>query len=174
MKKRDLLRFAALLCAALFLLTSCKKREEEEPAPSAEDKLKIGYASQGVTVIDDVDELQKAVDEAYEQSRQPGIGLQYINDAYSEDGVNFDCSIGNPDNNEYDMFIAIYRDIEMNDLLYLSQLLRPGEKFEHITLDKPLDKGDHQVIVGFTQVVEEDGEQKIHAQIAITMNFHVS
>lgn len=174
MKKRDWLSVAALACAVLLALAGCKQREAEAPAPSAEDKLKIGYASQGVTIIDDVDELQKAVDEAYEQSRQPGIGLQYVNDAYSSDGIHFDCSIGNPDNNEYDMFIAVYRDIEMNDLLYLSQLLRPGEKFEHIALDKPLEKGDHQVIVGFTQVVEEDGEQKIHAQIAITMNFHVT
>lgn len=169
------IRLTALMMAMLMLLAGCGKNkvEESETQTSQDNGFKIGYATEGVTVIDSEDSLQKAVDESYEKAKAPGIGLQYVNDAYSDDGINFECSIGNPEENEYDMFIVIYSDMDMEEMLFLSPLLRPGQKFEHITLEKSLASGVHQVVVGFTQVVEEDGEQKIHAQTAVTMDFHV-
>jgi len=167
------LRFIALTCALLMLLSACKKKAEDEPTYSTQGGLTIGYASEGVTVIDNVNELQRAVDEAYAKSKEPGIGLLFQNDAYSVDGVHFTCSIGNSDSNEYDMFIAIYSDMDFTEEIFVSQLLRPGTKFERLELNRALEVGDYRLPVVFTQVVVEDGEAKIHAQTSVTMDFHV-
>lgn len=134
----------------------------------------IGYASDGVTVIDDADALQRAVDEEFAKSQRPGIGIRYQNDAYSSNGKDFSCYIGNSTTNVYDMFIAIYADDAFEDLLFLSQLIKPGQAFEHITLERALDPGDYVVNCVYTQVEVVDGQQSIHAQTAVTLNFHVS
>lgn len=167
-----ILRLIALTGVLFVLLCGCQKKEEE-PSYNTQSGLTIGYASEGVTVIDDVNELQKAVDEAYEKSMEPGIALLFQNDAYSTDGVHFTCSIGNSEENEYDMFIAIYSDLDYTKEVFVSQLLRPGTKFESLTLNEPLEVGDYRLPVVFTQVVVEDGEAKIHAQTSVAIGFHV-
>ncbi len=137
---------------------------------NADDTPKIGYA-EGVTALDE-DSLQRAVDEMYAKVEEGNIALEYRNDAFSEDGKNFECYIGNSLANEYDMYIGIYSDSTYKDELYLSGLFRPGEAFKNIELNHALEKGDHRVYVSFTQV-EEDLET-IHGQIMVTMDFHVS
>ncbi len=135
-----------------------------------DDTPKIGYA-EGVTALDE-DSLQKAVDEMYAKVDEGNIALEYRNDAFSEDGKNFECYIGNSLANEYDMYIGIYSDNTFKDELYLSGLFRPGEAFKNVELNHALEKGDHRVYVSFTQV-EKDLET-IHGQIMVTMDFHVS
>jgi hypothetical protein len=61
----------------------------------------------------------------------------------------------------------------MTDELFLSKLIRPGQTFEQVTLNRALEKGEHQVFVVFTQIEEVDGEQNICGQRAVTMNFFV-
>ncbi len=146
--------------------TGCKKEKETE-----EEKPKIGYA-EGVTVVEDPDALQKTVDEMYEKAAEGGVGLEYKNDAFSSDGEKFECYIANAAKNKYDMYIQIFADSGLTDELFLSQLLRPGTAFDNITLEHKLDPGDHRVYVAFTQV-EEDLET-IHAQVMVTMDFHVT
>lgn len=162
--------FASLLATAL-LLTGCARKAREEPPAPASNGLKIGYA-EGVTVVEDPNELQKAVDEMIAKS-QDTMGLEYKNEAVSEDGINFTCYIANALSNEYDMFIALYGDEELTDELFLSGLLRPGTAFDHVTLSHPLEPGTHTVYTAFTQVEEVDGEQAIHAQIIVVINFTV-
>lgn len=169
---RRILRLLALAALMLLLLGGCKKKAEE-PVYNTQGGLTIGYASEGVTVIDDVNELQQAVDEAYAKSKEPGIGLLFQNDAYSVDGTHFSCSIGNSASNEYDMFIAIYSDMDFSEEIFVSELLRPGTRFENLTLNRALEVGDYRLPVVFTQVVVEDGEAKIHAQTSVTIDFHV-
>lgn len=165
---RRILSFLLVLCMALSF-TACKSSDEPEEE-SASTAPKIGYA-EGVTVVEDPDALQKAVDEMYEKAAQPGIGLEYKNDAYSTDGVNFECYIANAASNKYDMYIQIFADDTLTDELYLSQLLRPGTAFDKLELNHSLETGDHRVFVAFTQI-EEDLET-IHAQTMVTMDFHV-
>jgi uncharacterized protein YxeA len=133
---------------------------------------RIGYA-ENVTVASDPTSLQAAVDAMYAQS-QEAIGLEYKNDAYSDNGTDFTCYIANSAANRYDMYIDIYTDAEYTDEIYLSQLLRPGTAFDHLTTNRALEPGNHQVYVAFTQIEEIDGVQGIHGQTVITMNFHVS
>jgi hypothetical protein len=172
---------AALLAGlvAVSLLTGCRKNETEPETQGeqhttvASNGVRIGYASEGITAVDDPKALEKAVEAMYEAAQQPGIGLEYENDAYSEDGINFDCYIANAGLNEYDMFIALYGDANYEDELFLSELIRPGQAFSEIALNHALPLGDNTVYCAFTQIAEEDGEQVIHDQIIITLNFHV-
>lgn len=165
-------RMAALALAVLCLMSGCKKKEAE-PVPEEKNPI-IGYATEGVAAIDERT-LNDAVREMYEEAANaPKITLQFQNDAYSDDGLNFTCSIGNSSENEYDMFIAIYPETGEADPLFVSQLLRPGQKFEHITLDRALEPGTHEVACAFTQVAMEDGEQTIVNQQLIALTFHVS
>lgn len=136
----------------------------------------IGYASNVVT--DDPETLQKAVDEMYEKAAEPGVSLEYKNMAFSSDGKTFECYIGNSANNAYDMFFTLYADPELTDIIYLSELLRPGSRFEEITLERTLEPGDHEVYLVHTQVQdnEENPEllQLIHAQISTVFHLVVA
>jgi hypothetical protein len=108
-----------------------------------------------------------------EEAAQPGIGLSYRNDAFSTDGINFSCYVGNSTSNQYDAFIQIFADEALQDEVFLSQLLRPGQAFETLTLNHALPLGVTTCVVAFTQVELVDGEQSVHAQTFFTMDFHV-
>lgn len=142
------------------------KAQPEEPA-----KPQIGYATEGVTALDE-ESLQDAVNELMEKTAEGYVTLNYKNDAFSEDGKTFACYLGNATENSYDMFIGLYADIEFTDALFVSELLRPGTGFETVTLNRALEKGDHTIYLVFTQV--EEDLTTIHAQVPVTVNFHVT
>ena len=132
---------------------------------------KIGYA-QGVTVVDDESALQDAVDKMFEDAKNEMVA-SYKNQAVSEDGKTFSCYIANSEYNEYDMYISLYTDQRMEgDPIYLSGLMRPGEAFKEITLDKTLGKGSHTVYLVFTQV--EDDHATMHGQSVVTIQMEVN
>lgn len=135
----------------------------------------IGYATEAKVMLDQ-DSLQAAFDQAMENARNGRISLRYKNNAYSTDGINFDCLIANSANNIYDMFLAIYADAELTDQLFLSGLVPPGSGFDSVTLEHALELGDHTVYVALTQVDtdEETGEQVIKNQVMHTIEFHVT
>jgi hypothetical protein len=169
----------ALIAALLAALLLQGRGAQNAAVPTADVQgnnsgLQVGYASEGVTVVDDPDALQKAVDEMYRKAQEPGVALEYRNDAFSSDGVEFSCYIANSTDNAYDMFINIYADQALTDEIFLSELLRPGQAFEKITLKHSLGAGVHTVYVAFTQVEVVDGEQQIHQQVMVTMDFHVA
>ena len=167
-------RLALLFLVAAMLLTAGCKKSEPEAADDNGGGFRIGYAQEGVTIVDDQNALQREYDDMVEAARRPGMTLTYINDAFSEDGIRFKCFLSNDIQNTYDMFIAIYADEDFTDELYLSQLLRPGTAFNEIELEHALEPGDHMVYIAYTQVEEVDGEQQIHAQNIVTTMFHVN
>lgn len=133
----------------------------------------IGYATEAKVMLDQ-DSLQAAMDEAMANARDGNVGLMYKNDAFSDDGINFECYIANSSANAYDMFLTIYADLELTDQIFLSGLVPPGSGFENIALQRPLDAGDHTVYVSLTQVdIDENGQQVIKNQVMHTMDFHV-
>jgi hypothetical protein len=161
---------AGLLAAVIYLLT----RSSDETTPqSVSAAPRLEYASEGVIFTEDPDALQKAYDEASEKVEDSVVPLSYRNVASSEDGVNFKCYIANPPRARFDMFVAIYADFAMTDELYLSQLLRPGTAFDSIQLNRALGSGNHEVYAVFTTLDEQDGEQVIRGQAAVTMEFRV-
>lgn len=137
------------------------------------DNRAIGYAADATVMLDEAS-LQAAMDAAMENAANSSVALKYQDNAYSEDGTNFECYIANSERNIYDMFLTIFADPELKDQLYLSQLVRPGSGFEQITLDRALEEGNHTVYVVVTQVdTAEDGTQTIKNQVVHTMEFHV-
>lgn len=139
---------------------------------NAERTGRVAYATEGVTVVDDQNAIQRAAEEIF-NAPDDTIGLKYKNDAYSSDGENFDCLIANSEMNRYDAFFTICADDAMTDELYVSGLLRPGQAFEKIRLEHPLESGSHTVYVTINLVDEIDGEQTIVNHMAYTMDFHV-
>lgn len=138
---------------------------------SSEETPKLTYAAEGITEVKDVDALQLAVNEAFDRSNQNSITLSYQRTATSSDGQNFKCYIGNAKENPFDLYIGLYADPEYTDQLYLSGLIRPGEAFESITLDRKLPSGTNDVYVAYTQVKED--LQTIQGQAFVKMEFLV-
>jgi hypothetical protein len=134
----------------------------------------IGYSTEAQVLVTQ-EEIDKAAEEALANANNGDVALCYQNDAFSNDGSNFDCRILNSSGNIYDMFITIYSDLNLTDELFLSQLIPVGSGFEHITLEKPLENGDHTVYVALTQIKtdEETGEEVVANQVIHTMDFHV-
>jgi phenylpyruvate tautomerase PptA (4-oxalocrotonate tautomerase family) len=165
----------AVVAASAAVIVVTTNANRDEPLTQIDDAAvpRVAYATEGVTVVEDSDELSRMVQEMYDVKRDM-MALSYKNDAYGENGRDFQCYIANAPGNEYDMYIAIYADEEYSELLFLSKLLRPGTAFERLELERALEKGDHTVYVAFTQVEEDDdGKQAIHAQSRVTMTFHV-
>jgi len=160
---------AAVAVVAVVVLNN---RDEDTPPPVS-SQLSLGYATEA-KVMTDQNELQAAMDQATENAKNGNIALKYKNNAYSSDGINFQCYIANSSSNVYDMFLTIYADAELTDQIFLSELVPPGSGFENITLERELGIGDNTVYVALTQVdTNEDGEQVILRQVVHTMQFHV-
>lgn len=143
--------------------------------PQPDNGLVIDYASEASVMLDQ-NTLQAAYDQAVKNAAEGTVGLQYRNDAFSENGIDFGCYIVNSDSNIFDMFLTIYADQGLTDQIFLSGLVPPGSGFENITLEHELEPGDHTVYVVLTQVDtdEETGKQVIKNQISHTMDFHVT
>ncbi len=163
-----------LLAAAAVVLAVGKLGGDEEPETeqlgNASTPL-IGY-EEGVTVVDDPDALQNAVNEAYAQAAKNGVPVEYQNNANSTDGKAFDCYIANPVESEYDIYIQIFADVELTDQLYLSKLIQPGNAKREIQLERKLAAGNHLVYVVYTQV--EDDHATVRDQAIVTMDFVVT
>jgi hypothetical protein len=174
-KLRNLLMLVlvAVVAAGFVLVITNRSANNAGSVVGDGNSLIVGYAHEGVTLVDDPDAFNKTVAAAVERAQQPGIALRFKNEAYSSDGKNFDCYLGNDESNGMDMFIAIYTDNTFEDELYLSELLRPGSAFERITLNRALDPGSHDVIAAFTLVTEEDGQQAIVKQTFVKLQFNV-
>jgi hypothetical protein len=174
---------AALVAAGAVFILMNRNGDDNGTASVVQDSgmtenanpLIVGYATEGVTpVTNDPDEFNKAVEKAFrEAAEKKSMSLKYRYDATSSDGVHFDCLLANSPDNDEDMFIAIYTDETFEDELFLSELLRPGTAFEHITLNRQLDKGVHNVVAAFTLVKTEDGQQSITQQQFIGLRFTV-
>ena len=160
---------AVLLIAVGVLLSRTLLNVEGSDVP------KISYATDAKVMLDQ-DSLQAAFDTAMKNAEDGYVGLKYKNDAYSTNGIDFQCYIVNSESNKYDMFLTIYADTELTDQIFLSGLVPPGSGFEDITLDHALESGNHTVYVALTQVEEDEetGEQVIKNQVMHTMDFHVT
>lgn len=152
----------AAVCAAAVVAGGVGLYASGVIGPKEEDS-GLKYAAEGVMILEDDGGI-------YDELEPNAIALEFKNDAFSNDGKTFACYLGNSALNEYDMYVAIYSDAELTDLLYMSGLVPPGSGFKEITLDKELEEGDHRVYIAFTQMLDPD---TIHAQTVYTMDFHV-
>lgn len=173
-KPLDKRLIAVIVCLALVIVAmACFLLFRQTATIDDGEAPRIDYAAEAKVMLDQ-DSLQAAFDQAVENAARGNISLQYKNDAFSNDGINFSCYLVNSQNNMYDMYIAIYADAALTDQLYLSGLVPPGSGFEEIKLDRALAPGIHTVYVALSQVeTDESGNQTLGNQIVHTMDFHV-
>lgn len=156
------------LCAGL-ALTACGKKE----VVVVQNGLTLDYATTGVSVASNQDDFQKAYDEAVKNAEEGMISLDFQNEAHSTDGKHFTCYLANSASNLYDMFIVVSAEDNLDDHLFISQLIPPGYAFDEIELTRALERGLHQLNVAFTQVAVEDERQVIKGQTLVAVNFYV-
>jgi hypothetical protein len=154
--------------------------EDEAYAESINPVGALSWAvGSGVTVTDNPEELAKQVTEMYESASEEGIGVEYKNEAFSEDGQNFDCYIGNPTSSHYPLFITIYADNTFQEELFVSGLIKPGQAFNKITFTRAITESPATLPVCYTQVYEPRTEKNdtdeftIRGQAVITLNFNI-
>lgn len=130
----------------------------------------LGYA-EGTTVVRDENALQKALDDMAAKVAKGSMVLEYEADAYSVNGKDFKCYLANAPENTYDMYFDMYNGSNIDEQLFLSGLLKPGQALDKIELNTALSDGDHSAVLFFTTV--EDDHKTLHSQISVTMNLHV-
>lgn len=106
---------------------------------------------------------------------QDMINLLYNYQAFSTDGVNFDCLLANDAGNQYNMYVDIFADVEGTDRLYMSGLLEPGSGLTRVELNREFPMGSTNTFyVAFNQVdTDENGEQAVVGQAIVTVEFIV-
>ena len=173
--KTHVLRSLALCLAALTLsaLASGCGKETVVVVEAPRQGLDMGYAAEA-TVSDDPDALQKWYDEAKARANGPSLTTEYQENAFSKNGIDFDCYLANSPLNELDAYYEIHGDIAFEDELYKSDLLRPGTALRKITLNHALNPGEHEVYVTFNQVMEQDGVLDFYQKRVFTVTFHVT
>lgn len=139
--------------------------EDREPVNT------IGYQNEGVVALDP-DELQKIMEEMVEQAAEGMMDLSYKHVAYSTDGVNFACDLGNPVSNRYDMYFQIVLNNEEQDQVLLTGLLPPGSEMETFKSEIEFEVGDYEAILIFTQV--DDDHATIVGQSMVILNLIVT
>ena len=139
--------------------------EDREPVNT------IGYQNEGVVALDP-DELQKILEGMVEEAAEGMMDLSYKHVAYSTDGVNFACDLGNPLSNRYDMYFNIFLNTEEQEQVLLTGLLPPGSEMESFKSEIKFDIGEYESVLVFTQVA--DDHATIVGQSMVILNLIVT
>ena len=100
-------------------------------------------------------------------SQPEGVAVRFSPYASSTDGLNFKCEIGNSLANTLDMYIEIYADMQAQDKVYGSGLMRPGEGITSFKALHEMPKGSYDVVLVLTLV--EDDHKTIHNQSTVAL-----
>jgi ABC-type Na+ efflux pump permease subunit len=161
---------------AIFFLNSGKNQDtpavttalsdSAEPAGSS-NPLILDYDAAAVAL--DEDSLSKAVEELREKAQSGYVNLKFKNLATSDDGIHFQCYLGNSDGNIYDMFFNIYKDATLSEQIYLSGLVSPGNVIESFDSEIKLDPGEYSAIIMFTSVSDDHTTMISQVPVEITL-----
>lgn len=130
---------------------------------------KLMYDANVVAI--DEDSLQQQVDEMFKKAEEGTMTLEFKNTAMSDDGIHFNCSINNAVENNYDMYINIYKDDTCQEQLLLTGLIPPGAGIRSFESEIQLDPGNYEALLVLTQV--EDDHATLHAQLSVVLNLVV-
>ena len=147
------------------------KRNNDDSTEDGEPVVTIGYEGAGVVALGE-DEFKKTMEEMIRQAEEGLMDLRYKNIAESTDGVHFNCMIGNSENNLYDMYFNIYLNTDLEQQVLLTGLVPPGEMIETFESEIPLDPGDHEATLVFTQV--KDDHATICGQVMVVLHLVVN
>lgn len=154
------------LCVALVLVCVLLLSRKE----SAREETGNGLEYESNVVLDNQDELQKAVDALYEKAAEGQMGLEMQTQASSKDGSQFTCYLANAKKNTYDMYMVLYLD-DTQEEIYRSGLIPVGGRLEEFIINKTLDSGNHEATLVYNQV--EEDRQTVHSQVNVGLTLIV-
>lgn len=131
----------------------------------------IGMENNGVVALKP-DDLGVFMEEAWKEAASGMMDISFKNIAVSTDGVNFECSFGNPASNPYYMYYNIYTDATFEDEIYLSGLVEPGMSIESFQSKIKLDPGEYDTVLVFTQVKEDKATLCGQFMVALTLKVY--
>lgn len=146
--------------------TTAALSDAAEPKGS-DNPLILDYDAAAVAL--DEDSLSKAVEELREKAQSGYVNLKFKNLATSDDGIHFQCYLGNSDGNIYDMFFNIYKDATLSEQIYLSGLVSPGNVIESFDSEIKLDPGEYSAIIMFTSVSDDHTTMISQVPVEITL-----
>ena len=153
-----------IIAAVLILLNQNKTEGADDREPS----FTIGYEQNGVVALDP-DDFQQLMEGLVIQAQEGMMDLTFRTIAISEDGVNFACDLGNDIANRYDMYLNIYLDEAMEQQVLLTGLLPPGAKLESFKSEIPLEVGEYESILVFTQVDDDHATIVGQSMVSLTL-----
>jgi hypothetical protein len=153
----------AVIGVLAWMVLHPKQETGSEEMPADEG---IAYDT-GVVAVDQ-ESLQDAIDKM--MAKDGTMALEMKMNAYSGDGVNYDCDIANSPRNRYDMYMILYLD-ETQEELYRSGLIPVGKRIDHLTVSRALESGTHNCSLTFVQV--EDDHKTTHATLTVGLNLVV-
>ncbi len=160
------------LIALIAVLALRKDTDSDEGDEFVAQTLAPGALMYDVNAVAlDEDSLNKQYAEAVAKAKEGTMTLQFKNTAVSEDGIYFSCDIGNAINNNYDMYINIYKDETLSEQILLTGLIPPGERIENFQSEIRLDPGTYEAVLVLTQV--EDDHATLHAQLSVYLTLVV-
>ena len=149
-----------------------KKFNNNDSSPDGEEPaVTVGYEGNGVVALDEGD-FVKTMEEMIRQAEEGMVDLRYKKVAESNDGVNFNCYIGNSENNIHDMYFNIYLDDELEQQILLTGLVPPGSMIEEFKSEVHLDPGDYEAILVFTTV--DDDHATMLGQVLVSISLVVN
>lgn len=163
-----------LLAALIFVILRKDAETEDTPFDPSEQFLSNGVLKydEGAFALDE-DSFQKQVDEMVQKVEDGYISLTHNAVAVSSDGENFDCYIENSTDNQYDMYINIYKDATGEEQVLLTGLIPPGSGINKFKSEVKLDKGVYDALLVITQV-EDDHKTIRNNQLLLTYSLVVN
>ena len=115
------------------------------------------------------DEFKKQFADAMKKAEEGQIALRYQNVAYSNDGVNFTCDIGNSSANDKDVYFNIYTDATFTEQILLTGLVPPGQGITEFKSEIPFEPGEHTAVLVFTKVEDDHATMLGQAKVTYTL-----
>lgn len=156
------LLLAGGITAVVFLM-----KKDTEPIPEEGGNVMIQYDQAAVAL--DEDAFRQQFGDAMKKAEEGQIALRYKNIAYSNDGVNFTCDIGNSPANTKDLYFNIYTDTTFEEQILLTGLVPPGQGITEFKSEIPFEPGEHEAVLVFTKVEDDHATMLGQAKVTYTL-----
>lgn len=153
---------------AFFIMSSNRSDNGGESTPTGGKQIPIDVNA-GVLTGDKLKEWNESVLAEMEDYQIP---IAFSPTATSTDGVNFSCEIGNPPGAKYYIYLDMYSDTSLEEEVYLSGLLEPGQGIFNFTTNRAFPKGETDIVLVISTV--QDNRETIVAQTMMALTLQVS
>lgn len=162
-----------LLITLITVIAGKEPSDEREPYDPVSEHMSNGVLKYDEAAVAlDEDDFQKQIDEMMEKVEDGYISIAHKSQAVSTDGENFECYIENGIDNNYDMYINIYKDTTAQEQILLTGLIPPGKGISSFKSEIKLEKGIYHALLVITQV-EDDHETIRDNQLLLTYDLVV-